>query len=206
MALGVNRRPVMTLYSGACCPYSHRVRLVLAEKNIGAEIVEVGDHHLPEDLIDLNPYNSVPTLVDRELVIYTAPIIAEYLDERYPHPPLLPVDPVSRARARLYAYRIERDWYVLLDDVIADDGRARESRKALRDGLTVIAPIFEQMPFFMSEDYGLADCTLAPLLWRLRRYDVQLPPKAKPLLKYAERLFARPAFRLSLSSAENDMQ
>lgn len=206
MALGSNRRPVMTLFSGATCPYSHRARLVLAEKNIAADVIDVREDHLPEDLIDLNPYHTVPTLVDRDLVIYTAPIIAEYIDERYPHPPLLPVDPVSRARTRLYVYRIERDWYGALDTLVHDGEDAGEARRILRDGLTVIAPIFEQMSYFMSEEYTLADCTLAPLLWRLRALGVELPSQAASLDKYAERLFARPAFRASLSAAEKDMR
>lgn len=206
MALGPNRRPLITLFSGALCPQSHRARLVLAEKNINVHVVDVREDRWPEDLIDLNPYHSVPTLVDRELVVYTAPLIAEYMDERYPHPPLLPVDPVSRARTRLYVYRIERDWYGLLDTLMHDGEHVDEARRTLRDGLTVIAPIFEQMPYFMSEEYSLADCTLAPLLWRLGALGVQLPPHAKPLHSYAERVFARPAFRASLSAAEKDLR
>ncbi|RMD78063.1 MAG: stringent starvation protein A [Gammaproteobacteria bacterium] len=203
MATVAARRPVMTLFSRPDCPQSHRARLALAEKGVGAEVVDVADGPLPEDLLELNPYGSVPTLVDRELVLYHPRIIMEYLDERYPHPPLMPMDPVSRARTRLYVYRIERDWYGLLPDLEGEDGARREAaRRELRDGLTVVAPIFERRPFFMSEELTLADCTLAPLLWRLGHYGVQLPPQAAPVLDYARRLFERPAFQASLSEAE----
>lgn len=207
MAILVSRRPVMTLFSNAACPQSHRARLVLAEKGITVEVVEVGNESFTEDLVELNPYGSVPTLVDRDLVLYNTQIILEYLDDRYPHPPLMPVDPVARARTKLYVYRMERDWYSLLDG-FATGGkeRAAHARKILRDGLTVIAPIFEQKPFFMSDELTLADCTLLPLLWRLPVYDVELPAEAKPLLKYAERLFARMAFKRSLSVTERELR
>lgn len=207
MATSASRRPVMTLYSRANCPQSHRVRLVLAEKGITVDLIEVGDDVLPEDLNELNPYRSVPTLVDRDLVVYNAQIIMEYLDERYPHPPLLPVDPVSRARTKTYMYRMERDWYELFADLTSDDAkRAAEARKSMRDGLTVIAPIFEQKTFFMNDEPTLADCTLAPLLWRLPYFDIELPPQAKALNKYAERLFSRPAFKSSLSAMERELR
>ena len=206
MAILAGRRPVMTLFSNAACPQSHRVRLVLAEKGIGVELVEVGDGTFTEDLVELNPYGSVPTLVDRDLVLYNTQIIMEYLDDRYPHPPLMPVDPVERARTKLYVYRMERDWYSLLDYFDkGDEAKADQSRKIIRDGLTVIAPIFELKPFFMSNELTLADCTLLPLLWRLPLYDIELPAAAKPLIKYAERLFARTAFKRSMSSREREL-
>lgn len=205
MATSASRRPVMTLYSRAACPQSHRVRLVLAEKGITVDVIDVGDDVLPEDLGELNPYHSVPTLVDRDLVAYNAHIIMEYLDERYPHPPLLPVDPVSRTRIKMYMYRIERDWYGPLAALGgASAHEADEARKLIRDGLTVIAPIFDQKSFFMSDEPTLADCTLAPLLWRLRYFDIELPPQARAVSRYAERLFARPAFRNSLCAAERE--
>jgi len=207
MAILASRRPVMTLFSNAACPQSHRARLVLAEKGITVEVVEVGNDSFTEDLVELNPYGSVPTLVDRDLVLYNTQIILEYLDDRYPHPPLMPVDPVARARTKLYVYRMERDWYSLLDGfAMGDKVKAAHARKILRDGLTVIAPIFEQKPFFMSDELTLADCTLLPLLWRLPVYDVELPAEAKPLLKYAERLFARVAFKRSLSVSERELR
>lgn len=205
MATSASRRPVMTLYSRAACPQSHRVRLVLAEKGITVAVIDVGDDVLPEDLGELNPYHSVPTLVDRDLVAYNAHIIMEYLDERYPHPPLLPVDPVSRTRIKMYMYRIERDWYGPLAALGgASTQEADAARTLIRDGLTVIAPIFDQKSFFMSDEPTLADCTLAPLLWRLRYFDIELPPQARALSRYAERLFARPAFRNSLCDAERE--
>ena len=207
MAILASRRPVMTLFSNAACPQSHRVRLVLAEKGISVDVVEVGDGTFAEDLVELNPYGSVPTLVDRDLVLYNTQIIMEYLDDRYPHPPLMPVDPVERARTKLYVYRMERDWYSLLDCFAAgDQAQAARARTIIRDGLTVIAPIFEQKPFFMSDELTLADYTLLPLLWRLPLYDIELPAAAKPVLKYAERLFVRTAFKRSMSAAERELR
>ena len=207
MAILASRRPVMTLFSNAACPQSHRVRLVLAEKGIAVDVVEVGNKDFTEDLVELNPYGSVPTLVDRDLVLFNTQIIMEYLDDRYPHPPLMPVDPVARARTKLYVYRMERDWYSLIDSFAAgNDARAAQARNILRDGLTVIASIFDQKPFFMSDELTLADCTLLPLLWRLPAYNIALPSEAKPVLKYAERFFASAAFKRSLSAAERDLR
>lgn len=207
MAILAGRRPVMTLFSNAACPQSHRVRLVLAEKGISVDVVEVGDGTFAEDLIELNPYGSVPTLVDRDLVLYNTQIIMEYLDDRYPHPPLMPVDPVARARTKLYIYRMERDWYSLLDVIASGNAeKGGRARNIIRDGLTVIAPIFEQKQYFMSDELTLADYTLLPLLWRLPNYDIELPDAAKPLLDYADRLFARTVFKRSMSSAEKDLR
>ena len=207
MALLANRRSVMTLYSDALDPSSHAVRFVLAEKAINVEIHNVTPDNRPEDLNDLNPYNTILTLVDRELVLYEAQIIMEYLDERFPHPPLMPVDPVARASNRLYRYRIKRDIFSLIADI--DTGNASVSdaaRKHMRDHLTAIAPVFAQKPFFMSDDYSLVDCYLAPLLWRLPYYRINLPRQARPLLQYADRLFERDAFEASLSDAEREMR
>jgi len=207
MAILAGRRPVMTLFSSAVCPQSHRVRLVLAEKGINVEVVNVGSDVLVEDLVELNPYASVPTLVDRDLVLYDTNIIMEYLDERYPHPPLMPVDPVARARTKLYVHRMERDWYELLGAFAADDEAAvKQARNSLRDGITVIAPIFDQKPFFMSDELSLADCTLLPLLWRLPSYGVGLPKEAAAVERYAERLFATSSFKRSLTVAERELR
>jgi len=196
----------MTLYSRSDCPLSHRVRIVLAEKNITADIIDVDIDHLPEDLIELNSYNSEPTLVDRDLVLYDSHIIMEYLDERFPHPPLMPVDPVSRARARMMLYRINNDWYSLLDDIHSGDAkRAVKAAKELRDGLILIAPAFIKSPYFMSEEAALIDCSLAALLWRLPQYGIELPPKAKPVTEYAKRLFDRDSFNNSLSESEREL-
>ena len=207
MALVANRRSVMSLFSSASCPQSHRVRVVLAEKGITVEIVEVDNHHKPEDLIDLNPYNTVPTLVDRELVLYDPRAIMEYLDERFPHPPLMPVDPVSRARSRLALYRIEKDWYELVPALESrGEKTASKARKMLRDSLTAGAEVFAAKPFFLSDEFSLVDAAIVPILWRLERYKIDLPRQAKPVLQYAERMFARDTFKASLSEAEREMR
>ncbi|MGD9387835.1 MAG: glutathione S-transferase N-terminal domain-containing protein [Gammaproteobacteria bacterium] len=197
----------MTLFSNPTCPHSHRVRIVLAEKGISLDVVDV-ESSLPEDLIELNPYNSVPTLVDRDLVLYDSRIIAEYLDERFPHPPLMPVDPVSRARFRLALYHVERDWYSLVDDLEHGDKRtANKARKTLRESLLASAELFGVKPFFMSEEFSLVDCSIAPILWRLPRWEVDLPPShGRPIIKYAENLFSRPSFRASLTELEREMR
>jgi RNA polymerase-associated protein len=207
MALVANRRSVMSLFSSANCPQSHRVRVVLAEKGITVEIVEVDNTRKPEDLIDLNPYNSVPTLVDRELVLYDPRAIMEYLDERFPHPPLMPVDPVSRARTRLALYRIEQDWYGLIPQLESKGEKTlAKARKLLRDSLTSSAEVFAAKPFFLSDEFSLADATILPILWRIKHYEIELPRQAKPVLDYANRMFARETFQSSLSEAEREMR
>lgn len=207
MALSASRRTGMILYTRTLCPYSHRTRIVLREKNIGAEVVEADDGRLPEDVLALNPYGALPTWVERDLVLYDSHIIMEYLDERYPHPPLLPVDMMARAQNRLYFYRVERDWYALLDDITgADTVKAEVARKVLRDELVAISPMFEHKPYFMSDQFTLVDCALAPLLWRLPAYGIELPSQARAVLKYADRLFSRPAFRASLTEAERALR
>ena len=205
MAQVTNKRLAMVLYSADLCPVSHMVRIVLAEKGINYETVSVDLDNTPEDLKDLNPYNEVPTLVDRELVLYEHLVIMEYLDERFPHPPLMPVDPVARATNRLMVRRIERDWYSLYRKLRKGEGKADKLRQELRDSLVSISPIFEQKPFFMSEEFSLIDCVMAPLLWRLPQVGVELPPVARPLMKYAARLFEREGFRQSLSEAEMEI-
>jgi len=206
MAVIANRRSVMTLFSDASSPQSHRVRMVLAEKGITVEIVNIDPDNLPEDLIDLNPYQSVPTLIDRELVLYDPQVIMEYLDERFPHPPLMPVDPVSRARSRLALYRIEKDWYSLLGDFDKGEKAAAKARKTLRDSLAASAEVFSAKPFFLSDEFSLVDASVAPILWRLHHYRIELPPQAKPVLQYADRLFKRESFKASLTEAEKEMR
>jgi len=206
MALVANRRSVMTLFSSATCPESHRVRVVLAEKGITVEILNVEGNHKPEDLLDLNPYNTVPTLVDRELALYDPRAIMEYLDERFPHPPLMPVDPVSRARSRLALYRIEKDWFELVPALESrGEKTSGKARKLLRDSLTAGAEVFAAKPFFLSDEFSLVDATIVPILWRLKRYKIDLPRQAKPIQQYAERMFARETFQASLSEAEREM-
>lgn len=204
MAQMANKRLAMTLYSSDTDPYCHMVRLVLAEKGINYEVHEVDLDDTPEDLKDLNPYNEVPTLVDRDLVLYGHQVIMEYLDERFPHPPLMPVDPVSRARNRLMLRRIERDWYTL-SNKIARGEDVDNARKELSDSLLTVAPIFEQKKYFMSDDFTVMDCAIAPLLWRLQHYGVVLPGSAKPLITYAATVFDREAFKESLTEAETEM-
>ncbi len=207
MALVANRRSVMNLFSSASCPQSHRVRVVLAEKGITVEIVDVDTNHKPEDLLDLNPYNTVPTLVDRELVLYDPRAIMEYLDERFPHPPLMPVDPVSRARTRLALYRIEQDWYDLVPQLESrGEKTVSKARKILRDSLTASAEVFAAKDFFLSDEFSLVDASVAPILWRLKRYGIELPRQAKPVMDYAERIFERETFQASLTEAEREMQ
>ena len=202
-----NRRSVMSLYSDPTDAASHAVRFVLAEKAINVEIHHVTMDNKPEDLNDLNPYSAILTLVDRDLVLYEPQIIMEYLDERFPHPPLMPVDPVARASNRMYRYRVQRDFYALLDDVEnGDRGVASSARKCLRDHLSTLAPIFAQKTYFMSDDYSLVDCYLAPILWRLPAYGVRLPPHAKGLQTFADRIFEREAFVQSLTEAEYELR
>jgi RNA polymerase-associated protein len=196
----------MTLFSDPKCPYCHRVRMVLAEKKISIDIVDVDAQDLPAPVIEANPYGTVPTLVDRDLVLYESQIIMEYLDERFPHPPLLPVDPVARAHARLVMHRVDRDWYSLMGQIArGDDETAARARDELRDSLTTSAPIFGAQPFFMSDEFSLVDCCVAPLLWRLPVLQVDLPPAAAAVTEYAARIYEWPSFRRSLSEAERDM-
>ncbi len=199
----------MTLFSAPDDPWSHRTRIVLAEKGIGIDIVNVEPGRLPEDLLDLNPYHSVPTLVDRDLVLYDSRVIIEYLDERFPHPPLMPVDPVTRAQFRLALYRIERDWYGLAHQIERDPDKKQivKHRKALRDTILQSVDLFKVKPYFLSDEFSLVDATIAPVLWRLERYEVDLPrDTGQPILKYASLVFSRHAFRDSLSDLEQEMR
>ena len=202
-----NKRSVMVLYSDMVNPVGHSVRIVLAEKDINVDIRYIQGNELPEDLAELNPYNSVLTLIDRDLVLYDEQIIMEYLDERFPHPPLLPVDPVSRANNRQLRFRVMRDLYRQVEQLTAENEiAAANARKEIRDNLTAIAPVFSQKPFFMSDEYSLVDCCLAPLLWRLDHYGIKLPLSAKVINEYARRMFDRDAFKLSLSLWEKEIR
>lgn len=203
-----SRRSIMTLFSAPNDPWSHRTRIALAEKGIGVDIVNVEAGKLPEDLLDLNPYHSVPTLVDRDLVLYDSRVIIEYLDERFPHPPLMPVDPVTRAQFRLALYRIERDWYDLVRQIEQepDKKQALKLKKILRDTVLQSSDLFKVKPYFLSDEFSLVDATIAPILWRFPYYEIDLPPQAQPLIKYASLVFSRPAFRDSLSDIEQDMR
>lgn len=208
MAVIANRRSVMTLFSGATDPWSHRTRLVLAEKGINIDVIDVDKGNLPEDLFDLNPYNSIPTLVDRELVLYDSRVIIEYLDERFPHPPLMPVDPVTRAQFRLALYRIERDWYSVVEDILKGGDRKSMVRacKVLQDSIVSSVEIFTSKRFFLSDEFSLVDCTIAPILWRLPILNVKLPAQAAKILEYMDNVFARQSFRDSLTELEEEMR
>lgn len=204
----VAKRSSMIFYSGGDDHFSHRVRIVLAEKGVAVDIVEVSDEQRPEELADLNPYNSVPTLLDRDLVLYESKVMMEYLDERFPHPPLLPVYPVARAKSRLWMHRIEREWCPLVEQIQGGTKKdVEKARKELRESLVGISPIFEDMPYFMSDEFTLVDCCLAPILWRLPALGIELPEKqVKPLLNYMERLFDRDGFKASLSETERELR
>lgn len=206
MAVAANKRSIMTLFSGADDLYSHQVRIVLAEKGVTVDVLQVDPNDMPEDLLELNPYNSVPTLVDRELVLYESRIIMEYLDERFPHPPLMPVYPVSRGQSRLMMHRIDTDWYCLVDRIRKGD-RADAARKELQESLLSIAPVFAEMPYFMSEEFGLADRYLGPLLWRLPVLGIELDNRTgKDIKAYMNRIFERESFKASLTEAEREMR
>lgn len=205
----VAKRSIMTLYTGSDDVYSHQVRIVLAEKGVNFEAIEVvGNQQPPEDLIDLNPYNTVPTLVDRELVLFESPIIMEYLDERFPHPPLMPVYPVARARSRLMMLRVEKDWYSLMNNVLKGSEReAEKSRKELTESLLTLAPVFSETPYFLSDEFSLIDCCLAPLMWRLPAMGIQLNGRgAKELSNYMELLFEKDSFQASLTDMERELR
>jgi RNA polymerase-associated protein len=202
-----NKRTVMTLYSGNTDIYSHQVRIVLAEKGVTVDILQMQAKQHCEDLATINPYNSLPTLVDRDLVLYEPTIIMEYLDERFPHPPLLPVYPVARAKSRLMMHRIHRDWYTLLHDAEGGDApKAKFARKTLIDSLISLAPVFADSPYFLSEEFTLVDCCMGPLLWRLLSDKVKIPMRAKAIQKYASRVFERPSFQASLSEDEIEIR
>ncbi len=206
MSAVANRRSVMTCFSSPVDPQCHRSRIVLAEKDITVEIYDVDMDNLPEDLLDLNPYATVPTMVDRDLVLYDARVLIEYLDERFPHPPLMPVDPVSRAKSRLGLFRIESDWYSLLPDIEqGTEKKKAQAKKALTESLVNSIDVFAAMPYFLSDDFSLLDCSIAPILWRLPYYGIELPSSAKPIMDYMKRVFSRPSFQKSLSEQERDM-
>jgi stringent starvation protein A len=206
----VSKRSAMTFYSDSRDHYSHRVRIVLAEKGVAAELVVVDPKDIPRELSELNPYNSLPTLVDRDLVLYESKVIMEYLDERFPHPPLLPVYPVARAQSRLWMYRIERNWCPLIDNILHSRNKelVEKSRKELYESIVPIAPIFTEKPYFMSDEFTIVDCCLAPILWRLEALGVKYTTskQTKPLDDYMQRLFSRPAFKKSLTDFEQEMR
>jgi RNA polymerase-associated protein len=206
MTFLASRQFMMILYSDESCPESHCTRLVLAEKNINFELHSMSSDDKQRDVRELNPYNELPILVDRDLNLFNTHIIIEYLDERYPHPPLMLIDPISRGLNRLYRYRIKRDLYCHVETLqYGSDKKASQARKKLRSQLIELSALFSKKPYFMSEEYSLIDCYLAPLLWRLPLYGIDFTPQMRPLSNYAERLFKREAFKESLSEIESEM-
>ncbi len=197
----------MNLYSTPTSIYCHRTRIVLAEKDIAHESIIVDSKSLPEDLIDLNPYSSLPTLVDRDLVLYNSRVIMEYLEERFPHPPLMPVGPVARAQTRLALFRVESDWYPLAEIIETKGEKAVvKARKELMESIAASADVFAAMPYFLSEEFSLVDASIAPLLWRLPHYGIELPKAAKEIVSYGERMFERAGFQLSLTEGERELR
>ena len=199
---------MMILYSGTTNPFSQRCRIVLFEKGMDFQIIDVDLHNKPEDLAVMNPYNEVPVLVERDLVLYESNIINEYIDERFPHPQLMPADPIMRARARLFLHRFEQELFAPVK-VLENSMKGKEAdkaRDAILEGLTMIAPIFAQQKFMLGEEFSMIDVAIAPLLWRLEHYSIVVDAAASPILKYAERLFSRQAFIDSLSPAEKAMR
>jgi len=202
---------MMVLYSGTTCPYSHRCRFVLFEKGMDFEIRDVDIFAKPEDIALMNPYNEVPILVERDLILYESHIINEYIDERFPHPQLMPGDPVARARVRLFLFNFEKELFSnvnLLEGrgVKATEKQLEKARGHVRDSLMQIAPVFAKQKHMLGEEYSMLDVAITPLLWRLDYYGIQMPKQATALLKYAERLFARPAFSEAMTSAERGMR
>lgn len=201
----IAKRTIMSLHSDSDDVYSHQVRIALAEKGVNVEILPAKKNDPSDALLALNPYGTLPILIDRELVLYEARIIMEYLDERFPHPPLLPVYPVARAETRKMLHRIEQDWYSLMLTIQADP-QAEAAREQLRDSLVSLEPVFADKPYFLSDEYSLLDCALAPLLWRLPQLNIEIPAEAKALQAYMQRLFKRDSFQLSLTDAERQMR
>lgn len=198
---------MMRLYSGTSCPYSHRCRIVLFEKGMDFEVIDVDLMNKSEDVAAMNPYGKVPVLVERDLILYEANIINEYIDERFPHPQLMPPDPVMRGRARLFLHRFEQEIYSHVDAI--EHGVAKSADKAratIRDNLTQLAQILGHQKFLLGNDYSMLDVAIAPLLWRLDHYGIQMGKEAAPLMKYADNLFARQGFIDALTASERAMR
>ncbi|MEY3651721.1 MAG: stringent starvation protein [Pseudomonadota bacterium] len=198
---------MMTLYSGTTDPYSHRCRIVLFEKGMDFQVIDVDLANKPEDLAVINPHNTVPVLVERDLVLEQANIINEYIDERFPHPQLMPADPVMRARARLFLHNFEEQLFDHIADLESDNQKlADKARITIRDNLTQIVPLFTKQEYILGDEFSMLDVAIAPLLWRLGHYGIELPKQAAPLLKYAERIFSRPAYIEAMTPSEKAMR
>ncbi len=197
---------MMRLYSGTSCPFSHRCRIVLFEKGMDFEVIDVDLMNKSEDVAAINPYGRVPVLVERDLVLYEANIINEYIDERFPHPQLMPPDPVMRGRARLFLHRFEQELYSHVETIEQGGKAADKARAAIRDNLTQLAQILTKQKFLLGDEFSMLDVAIAPLLWRLDHYGIQMGKDAAPLMKYAERLFSRQGFIDALTPSERAMR
>ena len=202
---------MMVLYSGTTCPFSHRCRFVLFEKGMDFEIRDIDLFNKPEDISVMNPYGQVPILVERDLILYESNIINEYIDERFPHPQLMPADPVMRARTRLFLYNFEKELFIhvaALEDrtIRGDEKRLNIARAAVRDRLSQLAPLLLKNKYMLGEEFTMLDVAMAPLLWRLDHYGIELPKTAAPIQKYGERIFSRPAYIEALTPSEKVMR
>jgi stringent starvation protein A len=202
---------MMVLYSGTTCPFSHRCRFVLFEKGMDFEIRDVDLYNKPEDISIMNPYGQVPILVERDLILYESNIINEYIDERFPHPQLMSGDHVERARVRLFLLNLEKELFSYVKilenrQMQSDDEKMADARKNIENRLTQLSPVFIKNKYILGEVFSILDVSLAPLLWRLNYYELELSKNAAPLLKYAERLFSRPAFIEALTPSEKVMR
>ena len=198
---------MMQLYSGTTCPFSHRCRFVLYEKGMDFQVIDVDLYNKPEDIAVMNPYNRLPVLVERDLILYESNIINEYIDERFPHPQLMPADPVMRARARLMLFNMEVELFSQIDAL--ESGKEKQverSRQHVADRLVELAPVFTRTKYMLGDDFTMLDVAIAPLLWRLDHYGIKLAKSAAPLMKYAERIFSRPAFIEALTPSEKVMR
>ncbi|MBI5901525.1 MAG: glutathione S-transferase N-terminal domain-containing protein [Rhodocyclales bacterium] len=197
---------MMNLYSGTTCPFSHRCRIVLYEKQMDFQVIDVDLFNKPEDIAIINPYNRVPVLVDRDLVLYESNIINEYIDERFPHPQLMPPDPQTRAKARQLLFTMEQELFSHIDAVEKNLKSADKARGHIRDRLVELAPMFNKQKFLLGEDFSMLDVAIAPLLWRLDHYAIEMPKTTAPLMKYAERIFSRQGFIDALTPTEKMMR
>ena len=209
--VSLSNRTSMALFSDPLDHYSHRVRIVMAEKGITAEIIDSDVDNLTAELFEASPYGELPVLVDRDVCLYDSVVLMEYLDERFPHPPLLPVYPVSRAHIRLFIQRVQKDWCKTFDDLLGGDlteSQTKKSRQEFKSQILGLSPILKEKPFFMSEDFSLVDCCIAPILWRLPVIGIELQKdtKTKPIYEYMQKVFTRPCFIESLSELERDMR
>lgn len=203
----ISNRAIMTLYSDPECPFCHRIRIALAEKNVEVKLETIRNGHWPEDVAAANPYGNTPTLIDNNLVLFNTNIILEYLNERFVHPALLPQSPAERAQMKQMLYRIDRDWFSLWKTINGkESAKTLAARKTIQEDLTVLSPLFAQSTYFMSDEFSVLDCAMAPLLWRLPALNITLPPKASVVEDYADRLFSRPSFQASLSTIERKMR